>query len=77
MTPKTFYKTRSRDEIAAVAQAAGTTLANFQQIAIANGSCSKNLAHRLAVASNGEMSEMEILYPERFDDSGIELRKTS
>jgi hypothetical protein len=66
MTPREFYKCKSRDEIAAVAKAANTTFHNFQQIAIANGSVGKDLAARLAIHSNGAMSELEILYPERF-----------
>ncbi len=63
MSPKEFYYSNSKERIKQVAKSAGTTFENFQQIALANGSVGKNLAARLAVASNGEMSVLEILYP--------------
>jgi len=67
MTPRQFYKTYDRDRVSAVCSSAGTNFDNFKLIAIAKGSCGKKLAERLAAASNGEMSELEILYPERYD----------
>lgn len=66
MTPKTFYKTKPKDHVEAVAIAAGTTLANFQQI-VYGGSVSRDLAKRLAEASSGDMTREEILYPEDFE----------
>lgn len=69
MTPKEFYQKYPNDKVEAVARAAGTSLGNFKQIAIAGGSVSKVLAERLAKASNNEMTELEILYPERYAKS--------
>ena len=66
MTPKAFYKSQPRERVEAVALAAGTTLANFQQI-VYGGSCSKDMAKKLANASGGDMTREEILYPEDFD----------
>lgn len=68
MTPKQFYKASTPEQIAAVAQKAGTSVGNFKQIAIANGSVGKALAARLASSSGYQMSEIEILYPERFEN---------
>jgi len=64
--PNEFYRTKSKDVIEAVALAAGTSVANFKQIAVCGGNVSKLLAERLAIASNNEMTELEILYPERY-----------
>ncbi len=66
MTPYEYYYSNPKDVVEAVAVAAGTSFGNFKQIAIANGNVSKVLAERLAVASSGAMSELEILYPERY-----------
>lgn len=66
MTPKAFYKHYPRDHVESVAVAAGTTLANFQQI-VYGGSVSRDLAKRLADASGGDMTREEILYPEEFE----------
>lgn len=66
MTPKNFYQSNSKETIEQVCRDAETTLSNFKQIALAGGSCSSRLAERLAVASSGRMTELEILYPERF-----------
>jgi len=49
-------------------QACGTSFANFQQIATAKGSVGRTLAKRLAAASDGEMTILEILYPEDYQD---------
>lgn len=68
MTPRQFYNTNPRDRVREIARSAGTTFNNFQQIALAGGSVGKDLAARLAQASDYEMTEMEILYPERFED---------
>lgn len=69
MTPKQFYASKSREEIKAIAKLAGTTFSNFQQIALCGGSVSPRLAARLADSSGQEMTEIEILYPERFGDT--------
>lgn len=66
MTPTEFYQSRSKREVEALAKAAGTSFGNFKQIAIAGGNVGKSLAERLSVASGGLMSEMEILYTERY-----------
>jgi len=58
----------SRDEVERVCRDARTTFLNFRQIALAGGSVGKLLAERLARASGGLMTEMEILYPERYED---------
>jgi len=68
MNPKQYYQTYLKSDKAkleSVVSQAGTTIENFQQIAIANGAVSSRLAKSLADASNGEMSELEILYPDR------------
>lgn len=67
MTPRSFYYANTKETLERVALAAKTTFGNFKQIAIAGGSCSPDLAARLAEASDGEMTELEILYPERFE----------
>lgn len=67
MTPYQFYKQKPREIVERVASDAGTSFGNFKQIAIANGSVGKDLAARLAASSQGEMTELEILYPERFE----------
>lgn len=68
MTPNKFYKENSKIRIESVCTEAETTFGNFQQIALANGSVSKNLAARLQTASDNEMTIMEILFP---DDSSL------
>lgn len=70
MTPRRFFESHSREEVAKLASDAGTTYANFQQIAMFGGAVGKNLAERLAVASGGLMTELEILYPERYEGAG-------
>ncbi|MFI2810161.1 hypothetical protein [Microbulbifer sp. JSM ZJ756] len=67
MTPRQFYYDRSKEEVEALAKRAGTTFGNFKQIAIARGSVGKKLAERLARASGGLISELEALYPERYE----------
>jgi hypothetical protein len=72
MTPKQYYRTYkdiAPEKIEAVCKAADTSLANFKQIAIANGSVGKQLAKKLAQASRNEMSVLEILYPEDYSES--------
>jgi len=69
MTPRQFYYSLPKEHVQRVAEASGTTFANFKQIAIASGSVSKDLAAKLAEHSGGDMTEMEILYPERFTET--------
>ncbi|AQQ67471.1 hypothetical protein Mag101_07335 [Microbulbifer agarilyticus] len=68
MTPRQFYYSRSKEEVEALAKAAGTTLGNFKQIAVAHGPVGRKLAERLARASQGQISELEALYPERYEE---------
>jgi hypothetical protein len=63
MTPYKFYKSNPKERIEAVCLDAETTFGNFQQIALANGNVSARLAKRLEMASGGEMSLEEILFP--------------
>ena len=69
MTPTQFYKTyfhTDRQRIIKVCEESKTSMANFQQIALAKGSCGKDLAKRISMASKNEMSILEILYPEDY-----------
>ena len=70
MTPKQFYYTQSKETVEAVIRSAKTSMENFKQIAVAGGSVGKRLAERLAIASEQQMTELEILYPERFEEAG-------
>ena len=67
MTPNQFYKSKTKPELLALCESAKTSINNFKQIAIANGACGRRLAERLAASSEGEMTELEILYPERYE----------
>jgi len=72
MTPTQYYKTYfhiDRGKIERVCAEAGTNFANFQQIALAGGSVGKVLAKRLSLASKNEMSVLEVLYPEDYNES--------
>ena len=72
MTPTQFYKANlsaNRQKIIDVCLAAETSFANFQQIATAGGSVGKTMAKKLAEASAGEMSVLEILYPEDYENN--------
>ena len=75
MTPRQFYKNTPKDQVQAVAEGASTSFANFKQIALSGGSVSKDLAARLCESSGGKMTELEILYPERFDDRGTDCER--
>lgn len=68
MTPNQFYQANTKERVEEVAKGAGTTFGNFQQIAIANGSVSKKLASKLADSSNQEMTVLEILFPEQYEE---------
>lgn len=67
MTPRQFYYAYPKRRVEQVAQAAGTTFANFKQIAVARGSVGRRLAELLAIASDREITELEALYPERYE----------
>ena len=77
MTPKQFYSANTKEKIDQLVKAAGTSFANFQQIALYNASVGRKLAERLAAASNQEMTELEILYPERFEPQEDQQEKLS
>lgn len=66
MTPKEFFEKHTREEVARVAEAAGTNIDNFRQIALYGGKVGSRLARRLEEASNGKMSLREILFPDEF-----------
>lgn len=66
VTPRQYYQSHTKEQCADLAKRAGTSPANFHQISI-GGSVGKSLAERLAKASDGEMTELEILYPERYE----------
>lgn len=68
MTPRQFYYSHEKEEVEALAKAAGTSFGNFKQIAVARGSVGRKLAERLARASEGQISELEALYPERYEE---------
>lgn len=68
MTPTQFYRSSSPEVIGKIVKKADTTLGNFKHIALFNGSVGKALAAKLAKASKGQMSELEILYPERYEE---------
>lgn len=69
MTPKEFYEKykNAPDELEKVCKQAETSVANFKQIALFNGSVGRVLAKRLALASGGAMSVIDILYPNDSD----------
>lgn len=62
MTPRSYWESHSLADCRAVAEAAGTNLANFRHIALYNGACSAALANRLEEASQGVMTLKEILF---------------
>lgn len=72
MTPKQYwqhYLDSDRPRIESMCKAAGTTFANFQQIAMAGGAVGRALAKRLQSASDEEMTVLEILYPEDYEEN--------
>lgn len=72
MTPQQYLNSFPKPVVEATAVEAGTTYSNFVQIVRGKGSVSKFLAERLAAASGNSMTELEILYPERYLGSNIE-----
>lgn len=69
MTPKEFYKRHPKEHIESMVKSAGTSFGHFQQIAGGYTGVSSGLAERLCTASLGAMTELEILYPERFSEA--------
>ena len=65
MTPRQFWDSRPREEVAKMCDDAGTTLKNFRNI-VYGGHVGPKLAERITEASGGLMSELEILYPGRY-----------
>ena len=67
MTLKQFLRSRSEQEVDTLAKAAKTSSANLKQIAFYGSAVGKKLAERIATASDGMITELEVLYPERFE----------
>lgn len=67
MTPNQYYNSHTREQSEKVAVEAGTNLNNFKLIALYGGSVSKRLAHELEKSSKGEMTTLEILFPEKYE----------
>lgn len=61
MDAKTFLNTHGRDRAKAVAEAAGTNIEYFSQIAHGHRQASPKLAKKLADSSNNEMTVPELL----------------
>lgn len=61
MNAKEFLKTHDEEQVKSVAEAAGTTLGYFKQIAYGFRHPSRKLASRLAKASQNKMSASELL----------------
>ena len=71
VTPSEFWANSTPDQKNELADKAKTTYANLQQVC-RGGSCGKVLAAKLASAAKGmgiAMTELEILYPERYEQS--------
>ena len=66
MTLKMYLKKYGLAQAEKVALAAGTNMANYKLI-MRGGSVSRVLAERLSQATYGEVSELEILYVERYE----------
>jgi hypothetical protein len=67
MTPAQYWKWTPQKTIEKMCERAGTSIENFKRIALYDGNVGRKLAERLAKASRRKMSEMEILYPERYE----------
>jgi len=68
MTPRRFIESAGIEEAKRVSVAAGSSYPYFSQIAYGHRRASPGLAERLAAESAGRMTELEILYPERYQD---------
>lgn len=64
MTPKQYIKKHGWPKVEKVVKEAGTTVNNFRAITWSGGSVSSRLAKRLEEASGGEMTVLDILFPE-------------
>ncbi len=65
MTPRTYFQTHSPEHVEKMAKLAGTNFNNFRLIALYDGACSKHMAEKLETASDGEMTILEILFPDK------------
>jgi hypothetical protein len=61
MNAREFMHTYGRDETRRVAEAAGTNLAYFEQLACGARRPSFDLAERLTIASSGRMDTLSLL----------------
>lgn len=61
MTPLEYYKSKSKDEVKRLCDAAGTTPAYFEQIARQYRNASIPLAKRLVKHSNGDLTLPEVI----------------
>lgn len=66
MTLKEFWRNATGPGRAELAELAGTSVNNLRNIAYGQ-SIGKDLAASIAAASGGEITEMELLYPERYE----------
>ena len=66
MNARNYYQSnlKDRQKILDMCEKAKTSVSNFRQIALYDGAVSKDLAERLAEASDGEMTASEIMFPE-------------
>lgn len=67
MTPLRSIRSRRGLSLATVASAVGTDIGNLSRIETNVQRPSLELAEKLAQFFNGEINEMQLLYPERFD----------
>lgn len=77
MTPRQYWEAHTEKEVRATCRKAKTNYANFRLIALYDGSVSARLAERLAKASGGEMTEIEILYSERYEKKQKRTQKNA
>lgn len=66
MTLKKWWKTAEQADRMELAEKAGTSVNNLRNIAYGQ-SCSPSMAESIAKASGGDISELELLYPERYE----------
>ena len=65
MLLKTYLNTYGIERTEQICEVAGTNLANYRHI-MNDGSVGRHLAERLALATDGEVTELEILYSKRY-----------
>jgi DNA-binding transcriptional regulator YdaS (Cro superfamily) len=66
MNLKDFIKGKSKEDLATLAAAAGTSVGNIQQIAWGHGKVSSGLARKIAAATKFEVTPHEIA-PNHFE----------